>query len=397
LPWFVVYGLYDGFGDLFRQGAADAAIRSLFTMNAGGGTVGEWGWLVVLSMLAVVFLPRQFQVAVVENVDEQHLKKAIWLFPLYLIAINLFVLPIAVAGLLQFGSAVDADTFVLTLPQIHGQQALAMLVFIGGFSAATSMVLVAATALSTMICNDLVVPVLLHTSAFQLARRRKVTGLLLGIRRVSIIVVLVMGYVYLRSVAEAYSLVSIGLISFAAVAQFAPAVLGGIFWKRGTRMGALCGLVAGFLLWSYTLLVPSLVETGWLSQRIITEGPLGITWLHPYHLFGLTALSYIPHAMFWSLLFNAGLYLGVSLFTRQNVIERSQAVAFVDVFKYAGSVGGSTWRGTAKVTDLRQLLRRFLGWRRTQRALASYARSNGLDEQQMITADEELVHAVALQ
>lgn len=391
---FVVYGLYDGFGDLFARGAADRAVRSLFTMEAGSGAVEEWTWLIVLSMLAVMLLPRQFQVAVVENVDEEHLKKAIWLFPLYLIAINLFVLPIAVAGLLEFQGAVDADTFVLTLPQVHGQRALALLVFIGGLSAAMSMVIVATTALSTMICNDLVMPVLLRVSAFQLARRRTLTGLLLGIRRVSIVVVLLAGYVYLRSVAEAYALVSIGLISFAAVAQFAPAVLGGIFWRRGTHAGALWGLVAGFMLWGYTLPLPSLVETGWLPQSFVTVGPLGIEWLRPYQLFGLTVLSPVPHSLFWSMLFNGGVYLGVSLWTRQSVVERSQAVAFVDVFRYAGHTGRTTWNGTAQVADLRQLLQRFLGWRRTRRALDSYAHAHDLEIDDMVMADEALVHHV---
>lgn len=391
---FVVYGLYDGFGDLFAQGSTDPAVRALFTSDVEGHTLGTWMWLIVLSMMAVMFLPRQFQVTIVENVDEGHLKKAIWLFPLYLIAINLFVLPIAVAGLHQFAGAVDADTFVLTLPQMHGQRALATFVFIGGLSAATSMVIVAATALSTMLCNDLVMPVLLRTSIFQSIRSRKVTGLLLGVRRAGIVVVLLLGYIYLRVVTETYTLVSIGLISFAAVAQFAPAILGGIFWKRGTKRGALCGLVAGFLLWGYTLPLPSLVETGWLPAHFVADGPFGVAWLRPYALFGLTVLDHVPHAMFWSLLFNTGLYLSVSLCTRQSVIERSQAVAFVDVFKYAGSVGRSTWRGTAKVTDLRHLLRRFLGWRRTEQALASYARSHDLDGQQGVVADEQLVHYV---
>lgn len=391
---FVVYGVYEGFGDLFAQGAAEPSIRALFTMDASRGAVEDWTWLIALSMMAVMFLPRQFQVAVVENVDERHLKKAIWLFPLYLIAINVFVLPIAVAGLLEFQGAVDADTFVLTLPQTYGQQALALFVFIGGLSAAMSMVMVATTALSTMICNDLVMPVLLRTPAFQQARRRTMTGLLLGIRRVSIVLVLLVGYVYLRSVAEAYALVAIGLISFAAVAQFAPALLGGIFWRRGTRAGALCGLVAGFLLWGYTLPLPSLVETGWLPARFVTEGPLGWEWLRPYQLFGLTALRPVPHTMFWSLLFNTGLYVAVSLWTRPSAAERRQAIAFVDGVQRADQLSQPPWRGTASVADLRQLLQRFLGWRRTQQALASYARSRGLSTPAEIDADESLVHYV---
>ena len=193
-------------------------------------------------MLAIMFLPRQFQVTVVENVDERHLNKAIWLFPLYMLAINVFVLPIAFGGLLRFpDGSVDADTFVLTLPMAEKQELLALLVFIGGLSAATGMVIVETIALSTMVCNDLVMPVLLRLRApAPRTSARDLTRLLLGIRRGAIVLILLLGYLYFKLAGEAYALVSIGLISFAAVAQFAPAVLGGIFWKGGTRRGALC-------------------------------------------------------------------------------------------------------------------------------------------------------------
>lgn len=389
---FVTYSLHDGFSDLFAKGAAHPEVRRLFTMDGGGGAYGEWFWLTALSMMAILFLPRQFQVAVVENVDEQHVRKAAWLFPLYLLAINLFVLPIAVSGLLAFSSAADADTFVLVLPLAEGQQTLAILVFIGGISAATSMVIVATNALSTMICNDLVMPVLLRIPALRLAERDKLTGLLLGIRRGAIIIILLLGYAYLHTVGHSYSLVSIGLISFAAVAQFAPSILGGIYWKRGTHAGAMVGLIAGFMVWGYTLPLPSLVETGWLPRSFVEAGPFGWSALRPYALFGLDEFGHIPHAMFWSLLFNGGLYLVVSVYTRQSVMERNQAHLFVDVFKYAGGTGSPTWRGTAQVADLRRLLRRYLGWRRADQALAAYARRHGLDADAMTTADEALVH-----
>src|SRR6185369_4670192 len=179
-----------------------------------------------------VFLPRQFQVAVIENVREDHVRTAVWLFPLYMLLINIFVLPIAFGGLLSFPrGSVDADSFVLTLPMAHQHEALALLVFVGGISAATGMVIVETIALSTMVCNDLVMPILLRWRRLRIAARGDITSLLLDIRRGAIVVILLLGYFYYVVAGEAYALVSIGLISFAAVAQFAPAFLGGLYWK----------------------------------------------------------------------------------------------------------------------------------------------------------------------
>ncbi|MEJ2040224.1 MAG: histidine kinase, partial [Desulfosarcinaceae bacterium] len=188
---FVTYGLYDGFGDLFRKAAALPQISRHFTINLPAGTFSTWYAGIFLAMMAIICLPRQFQVTVVENVNEEHLKKAIWLFPLYLLAINIFVLPVAFGGILHFtGAAVDGDTFVLTLPMAEKQQALALLVFIGGLSAASGMVIVSSIALATMICNDLVMPVLLRLPSLGVVRRSDMTTLLLAIRRGSILVVL---------------------------------------------------------------------------------------------------------------------------------------------------------------------------------------------------------------
>ena len=390
---FVTFGLYSGPGDLFQQGAAQPAIEALYTVSASTGAFADWMWLTGLSMLAVLFLPRQFQVTVVENVDESHLRQAAWLFPLYLLLINLFVLPIAVAGLLHYGDATQADLFVLLLPLSEGHTALAVFAFIGGLSAATSMVIVAATALSTMICNDLVVPLLLRLPRLRLAERPRLTGLILGIRRVAIVVVLLLGYLYLRALGNAPSLVSIGLISFAAVAQFAPAMLGGIFWKRGTRTGALLGLGAGFALWGYTLPLPLLAESGWLPASFITEGPFGLAALRPYALLGMQALNPVPHTLFWSLLANGTGYVAGSLATRPSLMEQSQASRFVDVFRHAGPQGAAPWKGSAPVADLRALLQRFLGPRATERALRAYRTRHDL-QALPDRADEELVDYV---
>jgi Na+/proline symporter/nitrogen-specific signal transduction histidine kinase len=388
---FVTFFVYGGLPDLLGRAAGEPRLERLLTLDAGGGAFGSWMSLVFLSALAFLFLPRQFQVGVVENVNEDHVAKAIWLFPLYMLAINLFVLPIAFAGLLHFpGGQVDADTFVLTLPMAHGEEALALLAFIGGLSAATGMVIVESIALSTMICNDLVMPVLLRWRALALARRADLTGLLLGIRRGAIVLLMMLGYAYYRAAGEAYALVSIGLVSFAAVAQFAPAMLGGMYWKRGTRRGALAGLLLGFLVWGYTLLLPSFARSEWLPMSFVRDGPFGIELLKPLALFGASGLDDITHALFWSLLFNVGAYVAVSLLGRQGVEDRTQARLFVEVFERDG-VPGSAWRGSASVQEVNALLARFLGPARAEGALADYARRRGLATPEQIRPDTELI------
>ena len=387
---FVTFGLYNGFGELFAKAAAVPEIARLFTIDPAGG-YSQWAALTILSMAAILCLPRQFQVSVIENVDEAHLNKAVWLFPLYLLAINIFVLPIAVSGLLHFpDGTVDGDTFVLTIPMAEHQEALALFAFIGGLSAATAMVIVAAVALSTMLCNDLVMPVLLLPARLGLAERGDLSGLLLAIRRGSIILILLLGYLYFRYIGGSYALVTIGLVSFAAAAQFAPAMIGGIFWKGGTHAGALTGLSLGFLTWIYTLLLPSLARSGWISADFVAQGPFGIEILKPYQLFGLQQLDHISHALFWSMLFNIGGYIGVSLITRQSISERIQATLFVDVFRRPDPRDGSSfWRGTASVSDLYELVARFVGRDRVDRAFNDYARSRGLNFAKLRDADAD--------
>jgi Na+/proline symporter/signal transduction histidine kinase len=389
---FVTYGIFQGFGDVFTKAAAIPRLQELFIFESRGGEYFSWCIDIILSMVVLICLPRQFQVMVVENVNENHLQKAVWLFPLYLLAINLFVLPIAFGGALYFTVGVDADTFVLTLPIARQQEMLSLLVFIGGMSAATSMVIVETVALSTMICNDLVMPVLLRLPFVRSSRSQDLSAAVLNIRRGSIALVVLSAYAYFRFVGEAYALVSIGLISFVAVAQFAPALLGGIFWKQGTRDGAISGLAAGFAVWSYTLVLPSLVEAGLLDEGLITRGLLQIAALRPYQLFGLEGLDPIAHAVFWSLLANGFFYVGVSLFSHKTALELTQAALFVEVFTYpAKAEESSLWRGTALVTDLRILLERFLGNPRTEEALNTFASKRKIRWGPLSKADPALV------
>ena len=389
---FVTFGLHDGFGDLFAKAAMRPDLPRLF--EVAGGSYSVWVTLTLLSMAAIICLPRQFQVSVVENVDESHLTKAVWLFPIYLLVINIFVLPIAFSGLLHFpDGTVDADTFVLTVPMAERQEALTVLAYIGGLSAATAMVIVATIALSTMVCNDLVMPVLLRLAWLRLTERGDLTRLLLGIRRGSIVIIVFLGYLYFRLIGESYTLVTVGLVSFAAAAQFAPAIIGGIFWKGANRSGALAGLSLGFLLWAYTLLLPSFARSGWIPAAFVENGLYGVALLKPYALFGLRGLDHLSHALFWSMFFNIGGYIVASLLSRQSPIERIQAVLFVDVFRRSGEQGSSHyWRGTATVADLRALLTRFVGRKRSERALTDYARQRGVNLGRVKQAEPDLVN-----
>ena len=397
---YVTFHIYDGVGDIFNRAAARPDLQRLMTPFEGAaGSYASWTWLMVLSMLAIVFLPRQFQVAVIENVDEKHLKRAMWLFPLYMLAMNLFVLPVAFGGLLHFPPGyVDADTFVLTLPMAHKAEALALLVFIGGLSAATGMVIVETIALSTMVCNDLVMPILLRIKALRLTEQRDLSSLLLDIRRAAIIAILMGGYFYYLLAGEAYALVSIGLISFAAVAQFAPAMIGGIYWKGGTRAGALAGLAGGFAVWMYTLLLPAFARSGWVGADFMTAGPFGIALLRPTELFGLGGLDSTTHAMLWSMLVNVGLYVAVSVLGTRRPAEHAQATLFVDVFRQSGGApAGSRWRGTISASSLQVLLGRFVGPARAAEIFAAYALQRGFASADELEGDDALVRFVELQ
>jgi Na+/proline symporter/nitrogen-specific signal transduction histidine kinase len=391
---FVCWGLFDGLGDIFGQAAARADLKPLLGLGAESRFAGaQWLGLTLLAMLSVIFLPRQFQVMVVENVDERHVKRATWAFPLYLLLINLFVLPIAIGGLLHFGKGgADAETFVLSLPLALDHPLLALVAFIGGLSAATGMVIVEAIAVSTMVSNDLLMPLLLRLHRGP----RDLSAVPLVLRRIVIVALLLLGYLYFRIAGEAYALVSIGLISFAAVAQFGPALLGGMYWKGGTRAGALAGLATGFAVWAWTLMLPSIAKSGWLPTGFMTDGPFGIALLRPEQLFGLTGLDSLTHALLWSLLANGAAYIGVSLMRSPSAREAGQALLFVDVFQRTGSAP-VFWRGRARLAELRSLAARFLGVDAAQRLFTDYARRAGVADIERIEPDARLVHHVETQ
>ena len=384
---FVTFGMFSGPGEIFSWADTSEEIRRIMTMDALPGGYAHWFTLSTLSMMAIMFLPRQFQVLVVENVNENHLRQASWLFPLYLLVINIFVLPIALAGKILFPEGGgEPDFYVLTLPLSEGRELLAMFVYLGGFSAATGMVIVATIALSTMVCNDLVMPVLLRLKSLA---GRDLSRVLLAVRRVSIVFILFLGYLFYRYIGESYALVSIGLLSFAAAVQFAPAILLGIVWKGAGKKGAIAGLAGGFLVWAYTLLLPSFAKSGWLPHGFVDHGPWQLAFLKPYQLFGLDMFDPISHSLFWSMLVNIGLLVGVSLFSRHSTLERIQASLFVDVFSHNPATHMLERR--AVVTELRGLVARFIGKKQAAAAFADYASARGIHLKPSMVADTGLI------
>ena len=380
---FVTFGLFDGPADIFRQASTQPVLKQEFTTGPGH-TSTDWFWYCLLSATAILFLPRQFQVAVVENSDEKHVSKAMWLFPLYLLLINLFVIPMAFGGKLLLPATFNADGYVLTLPLQYGQKGLALLVYLGGFSAATSMIIVETIALSVMISNNVVMPLLVSSPRWQAWFGDSPSVFVINVRRLAILSLLLMAYLYMQGVSSHYSLVSVGTISFVAVAQFTPAMIGGLFWKRGAKNGALLGLLGGIIVWFYTLIIPTLVPLGWIPASWLTVGPAGLGWLNPYALLGLTKLDPIAHAVFWTLLINTMGYVWGSVGRRQSVLDQKQAVLFVGVFRYSRQAQErqSVWKGQAKLADLLNLLTSFFGDEQARRVLSRYARRNKIDEQQ---------------
>ncbi|SMD42861.1 Na+/proline symporter [Aquiflexum balticum DSM 16537] len=389
---FVTYFVFDGFADIFTQ-ASLRGLDHLFVLQGENG-VSEWFWMSTLSMMAVLFLPRQFQMGVIENNDEKHLDKAMWLFPLYLLLINVFVLPIALGGLVHFPTeTVDADTFVLALPIAYNQEWLALLVYLGGFSAATSMIIVSTIALSNMVSNNLIMPLLLVNDKLKLKYQHRLGSIVIWIRRATIFLIILAAYIYFREISAQFSLVSIGLISFVAIAQFTPAIIGGIFWKKGSRLGALAGIIAGFILWFFTLVVPTIVTAGYLPENILNNGLFGISGLKPQALFGFEQMSYVTHGLFFSLTLNLILYVVISLFTNQTSKEHNQAVVFVDIFKYSTILDSSIiWKGQAYLPDLKALLINFLGEEKTREVLDEFSARSDNNAAAKDFADPELVN-----
>ncbi len=367
---FVVWGL---------AGGVEATLARIDASNIARWEVpgSRWVGLTLLSAVAFLCLPRMFQVMVVENEDERHLRTASWAFPVYMMLISLFVVPIAVLGLDVLPAGANPDLFVLTLPLQQGQDGLAILSFLGGFSSATSMVIVAAIALSTMLSNHIVMPIWLRATGGSAMMSGDVRKVALLARRLSIVGVVLLGYAYFRLSGGGAALSAMGLVSFAGVAQFLPAMMGGIFWRGATRAGALAGLIVGALVWLYTMFLPSFGETVLMSQAVLDHGLWGMGWLRPQALFWTVGMDPVVHAVMWSLSLNTAAFVAVSLFTFPSPLERLQGAQFVNVFRHTTTAG--TWSGgLAQSEDLLVMAQRIMGAPEAQALFARAAQRQGL-------------------
>lgn len=359
-------------------------------------SIGNFLIMTLLSFCAIMLLPRQFHVSVVENSTPAEVSRARWLFPLYLVVINLFVIPIAIAGLVIFPfGAVDADMFVLALPIEGNSQLLSLAVFVGGLSAATAMVIVECVALSIMVSNDIVLPLVLPRSDDISAGQKDFGDFLLKARRFSIFAIMVLAYFYYRALGNT-QLVAIGLLSFAAITQLAPAFFGGLFWRRATARGAMAGMLVGFAMWLYTLFIPSFLETSTAGLMLLQHGPLGIEALRPQALFGAD-LPPLLHGVLWSLALNILTYVLFSLARAPSAIELLQADVFVPNALAPIAPSFRRWRTTVTVHDIESTVTQYLGPDRTREAFAAFAVDRNVVLLASAPADFELLqHAERL-
>jgi Na+/proline symporter/signal transduction histidine kinase len=346
----------------------------------------------LIAFAAIVCLPRQFHVAVVECQDPADIRPARWLFGGYLVLFSLFVVPITLAGqALLAGTGASPDTYVLALPLALEQESLALMAYIGGFSAATGMVIVASVALATMVSNDLVMPLLLRNRG--LVEGGGIDRQVLWVRRVTILALALMAYAYHRMAAAAGdSLAQHGLLAFAAVAQFAPALIGGLYWRGASRAGAFAGVFAGASLWAYTLLLPTLAQSAGFGAGWIEHGLFGLSWLRPQQLFGVSGWDPLTHGVFWSLLFNIGALFLVSARWRPLLQEQLLATTYLDPYAQRSPLGPGGWAGSVRSGELLALAERIVGERHARRAFDEYSESTARRQwQPQQLADRALV------
>lgn len=383
---FIVFGIYVCYYIFDNQSQVYALIPDGELKLNTSNNFSQWFGMIILSGLAFLFLPRQFEVGVFAASNEKQLKKAIWMFPIYLILINLFVVPIAIAGNHFFAETdVDKDTYMLALPLLNGHKWMAIFVLLGGFSAASGMIIVATHAISKMVANSILLPSFIDRPFFINRFKGNDHKIPVLFRRISILIVLLLAYFYYKLVAVEYSLISIGLVSFIAVSQFAPVILGGIFWKHGNVKGAFAGIISGFVIWFIFLVIPTLFG-GDINKTYITLVTESIENNHG---------AIITTVFFWSLFANTSLYVFVSLVSKQSNLERSQAELFVNIYNYSESVESSVvWKGKAFFPDVQSLLSRFLGEQRANYELRTFTEKNNIQLDESEELDSRVVRHV---
>ncbi len=381
----VVFLIFDGPVDLWTKASDSLLVGSALNYET---PITRWLLLIFLSGFAIIMLPRQFHVTVVENRTQSEQRKATWLFPLYLVAINLFVLPIAVAGLILFGGSGNADLYVLQLPLSNALPVISLITFIGGFSAATAMVIVESVALSIMVSNDIFMPIFLRRKlATSGGHRADFARHLLRIRRAAIVIVLMLGYGYYRAADSETGLASIGLLSFAAVAQIAPPLFGGLFWRRANARGAIAGMALGFIAWAYLLFLPSLGGTNNAALAATI-----LDFLIPgTDIFSGHRADPLVNAVLLSLIINSVAFVIGSLSRNPRPVERIQAGIFVKRH-LRSQFATRGWKTRVSVGDMKTAIARYLGEERMRRSFANYERTAGRKLSDEEAADMALIH-----
>ncbi|MEW6137038.1 MAG: ATP-binding protein [Thermodesulfobacteriota bacterium] len=385
---FVTYHLYGGVGDIFHR-LRELPWHAQLDLSRNDPRV-LFAWLsnLIIASLAVMFLPRQFHMTVIENSDENHVKTAMWMLPAYILLFTIFTFPLAVAGLLSGLPVEAADTFVLRLPLEQGNQWLALIGFLGGFSAASGMIMIGAMTLSTMLTNHLLLPLMEWLTPLRFLRRH-----LLECKWAGVALTIGAGFLFERAVGASYMLVSMGVISFAAASQLAPAMLGAMFWRKGNRCGAFAGLIAGFSVWGYTMVLPAFCRSGWISANIIELGPWGIGFLKPEQLFGLSSFDPLANTVFWSLALNVFGYVMGSTLSSTSPEGKRLADDFVSILEPKQRL--SSRMGQERTIDIGEkillfenLLSEYFSPPRTRRALSRCRQAAGLDGKHRISIME---------
>ncbi|MGD9553607.1 MAG: ATP-binding protein [Arcobacteraceae bacterium] len=349
---FVTYVLFDGLDDIFSKAYEARIYSDLISQQNSSTSFSNWLSVLILSMFAVMFLPRQFHVSVVENSNENHIYKAMWIFPLYLFLITFFTVPIALGGVLSSDSKTLIDFYVLTLPLKSENSFVALVAFIGGFSASTSMIMITSMTMSVMISNYLILPLIDSYEPLNFLKKR-----ILLLRWVIVAFFIFAGYLFYIFVIKNYLLVDVGLISFAAILQFVPVLIGGLFWKSGNKKGAIAGMLAGFVIWFFTLIIPQFVNTDWIDGAILTNGLFNLWFLKPLELFGLSNYDMLTHSLFWSMFFNISFFVLFSLFTKKSNDENKVTDDFVDILRVQEKF--EVTQELSNHIDLYQKLRRY--------------------------------------
>lgn len=382
LIWFA----FGGTTSIFQEAAQNPELTKLF--STASLERSDWFWMMLVSGIAIILLPRQFQMAIIENRDERHLKKAMWLIPLYFLLINLFVLPIALAGRIHLPESIRPDYYFLNLTSVFSNNFTTGLLFFGGFSAATSMIIVSSLSLGNMLSTNVILPTFLRPS-----KDKNYSSKILYIRRASLAIIFILAYAYYHYLAYNVPLVSIGLTSFVGIAQLAPAFFGGLFWRDANRKGAIAGILSGFAIWMYALILPTFfTNMGW-NPTFLESGFFSIESLSPNHFGAVFGLSPLSSTILISLLVNSFMFFGISMLTTATKIERNQAEIFVNIFKISrrNYDQAGIWQANVPFLDIKSLLVNFLGDSRTALVLDRYARINGIDFSDHRKADPRMI------